>query len=168
MTPAARYVETYCYALTAADFLENEPEQLYWRTGIVQMTRYFILEAARCGVRLSPRKAGFPVCPKVASAGSRVSDTVLRLWGDRNYRSESVFGPPGYAETWQLANISGLRARLLFRSRCGQVSCSAWRGPGPSFEGMVERPNLGISEQPGDLLQGDLLIFEVTNSKAVP
>jgi hypothetical protein len=33
---------------------------------------------------------------------------------------------------------------------------------------MVERPNLGISEQPGDLLQGNRLIFEVTNSKAVP
>jgi hypothetical protein len=99
VTPAARYVETYCCALTVADFLENEPEQLYWRTDIVQMTRYFILEAARCGVRLSPRKAGFPVCPKVASAGSRVSDTVLRLWGDRNYRSKSVFDPPGYAET---------------------------------------------------------------------
>jgi hypothetical protein len=50
VTPAARYVETYCCALTVADFLENEPEQLYWRTDIVQMTRYFILEAARCGV----------------------------------------------------------------------------------------------------------------------
>ncbi len=59
--PGRRYVETYCYALGAADFLENEPEQLYWRTDIVQMTRYYMLEAARCGVRLSPRKAGFPV-----------------------------------------------------------------------------------------------------------
>ena len=59
--PGRRYVETYCYAFAAADFLENEPEQLYWRTDIVQMTRYFIIEAARCGVRLSPRKAGFPV-----------------------------------------------------------------------------------------------------------
>jgi hypothetical protein len=56
-----RYVETYCYAFAAADFLENEPEQLYWRTDIVQMTRYYMLEAARCGVRLSPRRAGFPV-----------------------------------------------------------------------------------------------------------
>jgi hypothetical protein len=61
VTPAARYVETYCCALTVADFLENEPEQLYWRTDIVQMTRYYMLEAARCGVRLSPRRAGFPV-----------------------------------------------------------------------------------------------------------
>ena len=59
--PGRRYVETYCYAFAAADFLENEPEQLYWRTDIVQMTRSFILEAARCGVRLSPRKAGFSV-----------------------------------------------------------------------------------------------------------
>jgi hypothetical protein len=25
------------------------------------MTRYYMLEAARCGVRLSPRRAGFPV-----------------------------------------------------------------------------------------------------------
>ena len=56
-----RWVETYCYAFAAADFLENEPEQLYWRTDIVQMTRYYMLEAARCGLRLSPRRAGFPV-----------------------------------------------------------------------------------------------------------
>jgi hypothetical protein len=25
------------------------------------MTRYYMLEAARCGVRLSPRRAGIPV-----------------------------------------------------------------------------------------------------------
>jgi hypothetical protein len=56
-----RYVETYCYAFASPDFLENESEQLYWRTDIVQMTRYFMLEAGRCGVRLSPRAAGFPV-----------------------------------------------------------------------------------------------------------
>lgn len=56
-----RWVETYCYAFAAANLLENEPEQLYWRTDIVQMTRYYMLEAARCGVRLSPRRAGFPV-----------------------------------------------------------------------------------------------------------
>src|SRR5256886_10583653 len=56
-----RWVETYCYAFAAPDFLENEPEQLYWRSDIVQMTRYYMLEAARCGVRLSPRRAGFPV-----------------------------------------------------------------------------------------------------------
>ena len=59
--PGRRYVETYCYAFAAADFLENEPQQLYWRTDIVQMTRYYMLEAARCGVQLSPRRAGFPV-----------------------------------------------------------------------------------------------------------
>ena len=58
---ARRWVETYCYAFATADFLENEPEQLYWRTDIVQMTRYFMLEAARCGICLSPRRAGFPV-----------------------------------------------------------------------------------------------------------
>lgn len=56
-----RWVETYCYAFAAADFLENEPEQLYWRTDIVQMTRYYLLEASRAGIRLSPRQAGFPV-----------------------------------------------------------------------------------------------------------
>ncbi len=56
-----RYVETYCYAFAGSDFLENEPQQLYWRTDIVQMTRYYMIEAARCGVRLSPRRAGFPI-----------------------------------------------------------------------------------------------------------
>jgi hypothetical protein len=56
-----RWVETYCYAFGAPDFLENEPEQLYWRADIVQMTRYYMLEAARCGVLLSARRAGFPV-----------------------------------------------------------------------------------------------------------
>jgi hypothetical protein len=56
-----RYVETYCYAFASADFLESEPQQLYWRTDIVQMTRYFMLEAGRSGIRLSPRHAGFPV-----------------------------------------------------------------------------------------------------------
>lgn len=56
-----RYVETYCYAFASNDFLENGPEQLYWRTDIVQMTRYYMLEAARRGVRLSPRRAGFPI-----------------------------------------------------------------------------------------------------------
>lgn len=59
--PGRRWVETYCYAFAASDFLENEPEQLYWRTDIVQMTRYFMIEAARCGIRLSPRRAGFPI-----------------------------------------------------------------------------------------------------------
>jgi hypothetical protein len=56
-----RYVETYCYAFAGADFLESEPQQLYWRTDIVQMTRYYMLEAARSGIRLSPRRAGYPV-----------------------------------------------------------------------------------------------------------
>ncbi len=59
--PARRWVETYCYAFASPDFLENEPQQLYWRTDIVQMTRYYMLEAARCGIRLSPRQAGFPI-----------------------------------------------------------------------------------------------------------
>jgi hypothetical protein len=56
-----RYVETYCYAFAGADFLEDEQQQLYWRTDIVQMTRYYMIEAGRCGIRLSPRRAGFPI-----------------------------------------------------------------------------------------------------------
>ena len=35
-----RYVETYCYAFAGRDFLEDDVQQLYWRTDIVQMTRY--------------------------------------------------------------------------------------------------------------------------------
>jgi len=54
-----RFVETYCYATAAEDFLDNPRHQLYWRTDIVQMTRYFMLEARRCGVLLSPRRAGY-------------------------------------------------------------------------------------------------------------
>ena len=45
----------------APDFLEDEPQQLYWRTDIVQMTRYYMIEAAHSGIQLSPRRAGFPV-----------------------------------------------------------------------------------------------------------
>jgi len=56
-----RYVETYCHAFAVSDFLEDEPQQLYWRTDIVQMTRYYMIEAARSGIGLSPRRAGFPV-----------------------------------------------------------------------------------------------------------
>ena len=59
--PSRRFVETYCYAFAGKDFLEDEPQQLYWRTDIVQMTRYYMIEAAHSGIRLSPRRAGFPV-----------------------------------------------------------------------------------------------------------
>jgi len=59
--PGRRFVETYCYAFAGTDFLEDEPQQLYWRTDIVQMTRYYMIEAAHSGIRLSPRRAGFPV-----------------------------------------------------------------------------------------------------------
>ena len=55
------FVETYCYAFAGNDFLEDEPQQLYWRTDIVQMTRYYMIEAARSGILISPRRAGFPV-----------------------------------------------------------------------------------------------------------
>ena len=57
--PGRHYVETYCYAFAGRDFLEDEAQQLYWRTDIVQMTRYFMIEAALGGIRLSPRHAGF-------------------------------------------------------------------------------------------------------------
>ena len=56
-----RYVETYCYAFAGPDFLEDEVQQLYWRTDIVQMTRYYMIEAGRSGIHLSPRRAAFPV-----------------------------------------------------------------------------------------------------------
>jgi hypothetical protein len=59
--PGRRYVETYCYAFADRDFLEDEVQQLYWRTDIVQMTRHYMIEAGRSGIRLSPRRAGFPV-----------------------------------------------------------------------------------------------------------
>src|ERR1700750_665605 len=47
--PSRRYVETYCYAFAGSDFLEDEQQQLYWRADIVQMTRYYMIEAARSG-----------------------------------------------------------------------------------------------------------------------
>jgi hypothetical protein len=59
--PGRRYVETYCYAFAAPNFLEDEQQQLYWRTDIVQMTRYYMIESGRSGIRLSPRRAGFPI-----------------------------------------------------------------------------------------------------------
>jgi len=45
-------VETYCYAMLPRDFLVDPMAQLYWRTDIMQMTRGFLLEAKRGGVRL--------------------------------------------------------------------------------------------------------------------
>lgn len=57
--PTQRYVETYCYAFAPPDFLENPLHQQYWLTDIVQMTRYFMIEMQRFGIRLSPRDAGF-------------------------------------------------------------------------------------------------------------
>jgi hypothetical protein len=56
-----QFIETYCYAFADRNFLEDEQQQLYWRTDIAQMTRYFMLEAVRCGIRLSPRRARFPI-----------------------------------------------------------------------------------------------------------
>jgi hypothetical protein len=54
--PAERHVEIYCYAFAEPDFLADELQQLYWRTDIVQMTRYFMLEMVRFGVALSPMR----------------------------------------------------------------------------------------------------------------
>jgi hypothetical protein len=57
--PGRRYIETYCYAFAGRDL--DETQHLYWRTDIVQMTRYFMIEAAHSGIRLSLRHAGFPL-----------------------------------------------------------------------------------------------------------
>lgn len=57
--PTQRFVETYCYAFAQPDFLEDPLQQLYWRTDILQMSRYFMLEMKRLAVTLSPRSAGF-------------------------------------------------------------------------------------------------------------
>lgn len=59
--PRHRFVETYCYAAAERDFLDDQLQQLYWRTDIVQMTRYFMLEAQRCGIALSPHRVGYQV-----------------------------------------------------------------------------------------------------------
>ena len=44
-----RYVEAYCYAFAGRDFLEDDVQQLYWRTDIVQMTRYYMVEGRAAG-----------------------------------------------------------------------------------------------------------------------
>jgi hypothetical protein len=59
--PDQVYIEIYCYASPSEDFLENEREQLFWRTDIVQMTRSFMLEARHIGVRLNPIGAGYSI-----------------------------------------------------------------------------------------------------------
>lgn len=51
--PDRRVVETYCYAMLPEDFLDDPLGQLYWRTDLLQMTRAFMLEARRMGIRLS-------------------------------------------------------------------------------------------------------------------
>jgi hypothetical protein len=40
-------------------------------------------------------------------------------------------------------------------------------GPGPPFEGMIERRNLRISEEPRRLLDRNAIIFEIAKSKAI-
>jgi hypothetical protein len=59
--PPRHWVETYAYANAPEDFLAKPLHQLYWRTDIVQMTRYFMLEMRRYGVRLSPMDAGIEI-----------------------------------------------------------------------------------------------------------
>ncbi|WP_257792301.1 hypothetical protein [Azospirillum humicireducens] len=36
-----------------ADFLDDPLTRLYWRTDLLQMTRAFMLDAGRMGIRLS-------------------------------------------------------------------------------------------------------------------
>jgi len=50
--PEGATVDTYCYAAVEPDFLVNDLARLYWRPDLVQMTRYFMLEARRAGLRL--------------------------------------------------------------------------------------------------------------------
>ncbi|AWK88814.1 hypothetical protein [Azospirillum thermophilum] len=52
-----RVVETYCYAMLPEDYLDDPLAQLYWRTDLLQMTRAFMLEARRMGIRLSAPKS---------------------------------------------------------------------------------------------------------------
>lgn len=59
--PPRRWVETYAYAMGPEDLLDSELRLQYWRTDIVQMTRYFMLEMRRFGVRLSPADAGYAI-----------------------------------------------------------------------------------------------------------
>jgi len=87
--------ETYCYAFAAFDFLENEQQQLYWRTDIVQMTGYYMLEAGRSGIALSPRRAGFPIFERrekrvVRSAECRQMQEIDAATGGRNRRPRSA------------------------------------------------------------------------------
>ncbi|WP_431855601.1 hypothetical protein [Azospirillum sp.] len=56
--PEEKVVETYCYAMLPEDFLDDPLEQLYWRTDLVQMTRAFMVEARRMGIRLSSKGGG--------------------------------------------------------------------------------------------------------------
>ena len=104
-----RWVETYCYAFAAPDFLENEPEQLYWRTDIVQMTRYYMLEAARCGVRLSPRRAGFRLSIDPGSAGQEGFDKVEKRL--RLFRRAASDRPPGCGQSALSGTAAGSPAR---------------------------------------------------------
>ncbi|SRR5260221_2279070 len=61
--PPQRLVEIYCYAFAEPDFLVDELQQMYWCIDIVQMTRYFMLEMRRFGVRLSPARHGAESMP---------------------------------------------------------------------------------------------------------
>jgi hypothetical protein len=59
--PPRRWVDTYAYSMGPEDLLESELRLQYWRTDIVEMTRYFMLEMRRCGIRLSPTEAGYEI-----------------------------------------------------------------------------------------------------------
>ena len=46
------------YLFFAHDFLEDEPQQLYWRTDIVQMTRYYMLRRPAAAFASHPAAPG--------------------------------------------------------------------------------------------------------------
>jgi hypothetical protein len=54
--------------LPAFDFLENEQQQLYWRADIVQMTRYYMLEAS--GIALSAQDGHASINFRVLSSAN--------------------------------------------------------------------------------------------------
>ena len=73
-----RYVETYCYAFAGSNFLEDEPQQLYWRTDIVQMTRYYMIEAAHSGIHCSHHGCVVSFLSKAPSKRSGRGRLVIR------------------------------------------------------------------------------------------
>jgi hypothetical protein len=81
-----RFVETYCYAFAGTNFLEDEPQQPYWRTDIVQMTCYYMIEAADSGIRSRPaapdsRCKSVPTAARQDAIGIFLISVTLRSQG---------------------------------------------------------------------------------------